>query len=201
MEVTKAHDGSLLLTYDGRLWAKWLFGAAALLAAVALYDLTIGARGDGRVIGLVLSAATLAVAAGVMFETARFRVDPARRVIEWERRWAWQRRRGTLKFEEVRHVAVEVPIGDDGIPSRRIVLHTTGGAMIPVTAGYRPDHGNRIAGAAESLRTVLGHAARPPALDAARALVASGRRLDAIKLLVDDEKLSLSEAKARVDQL
>lgn len=201
MESTRAPDGSLLLTYDGRLWTKWLLGVAALFAVTAAYDLTIGSRGDDRLIGLVAAAATLAGAALVLFETTRFRVDSMRRVIEWERRWAWQRRRGTLRFDEVRYVAVEVPLGDEGVPSRRIVLHTTGGAMIPVTVGYRTDADNRISGAAESLRVALGHSSRPPAAEAARALVASGRKIDAIKLLVDEERLSLSEAKARVDQL
>jgi hypothetical protein len=33
MNVTKAADGSLLLTYDGRLWSWWLFGGALLMVS------------------------------------------------------------------------------------------------------------------------------------------------------------------------
>ena len=135
MNVTKAADGSLLLTYDGRVWSKWLFGGALLMAAIAAYDLTIGTRGDDRLIGLIGGIVTCAGAGAVMFETARFRVDPFHRIIEWDRRWAFQHRSGTLRFDDVRHVAIEVPIGDEGIPSRRLVLHMTDGSMVPVTAG------------------------------------------------------------------
>jgi hypothetical protein len=201
VDVTRTDDGSLLLTYDGRLWTKWLLAAALVFAATAVYDLTIGRRGDDRLIGLAGATVTLAGAALVMFETTRFRVNPFRRVIEWERRWAWQHHAGTLAFDDIRFVAIEVPIGDVGVPSRRIVLHTTAGALIPVTAGYRPDADDQIARAAESLRVMLGHAARPATAETVRALVASGRKVDAIKLLVEEEKLSLSEAKARIDAL
>jgi hypothetical protein len=201
MNVTKADDGALLLTYDSRIWSRWLLGAAMVLAATAVYDLTRGDRGDDRLVGLAGAAMTLLGVAVVMFETTRFRFDPFRRRIEWERRWAWSRRSGTLAFGDVRHVAVEVPIGDNGVPSRRIVLHLIGGEMIPVTVGYRPDADQQIARGAESVRVMLGHAARPSPDDTIRALVASGRTIDAIKMLVEEERLSLSDAKARVDQL
>lgn len=201
VDVKKAEDGSLLLTYDGRLWSKWLLGGAMLMAATAIYDMTIGTRGDGRLIGLIGGIATCAGAAAVMWETARWRVDPFHRRIEWDRRWAFQHRSGTLPFADVRHVAIEVPIGDDGVPSRRVVLHMLDGSMIPVTVGYRPDADNRIAGAAEALRALLGHDAKPPVDEVVRALLASGRKVDAVKVLVEQEQLSLSDAKARIDAL
>lgn len=201
MEMTKSADGSLLLTHDGRLWSKWLLGGALLMVATAVYDLTIGSRGDDRLIGLIGGIATCAGAAAVMFETARWRVDPFHRRIEWERRWAFQHRSGTLAFADVRHVAIEVPIGDDGVPSRRVVLHMHDGSMIPVTVGYRPDGDSHIVNAAEELRALLGHQAKPPADETVRALLASGRKIDAVKVLVEQEQLSLSEAKARIDAL
>jgi hypothetical protein len=163
--------------------------------------MTIGTRGDDRLIALIGGMATCAGVAAVMFETARFRVDPFQRIIAWDRRWAFQHRSGTLRFADVRHVAIEVPIGDEGIPSRRIVLHMIDGSMVPVTAGYRTDADNRIVDAAESVRSLLGHQPKPKADEVVRALLASGRKVDAIKVLVEEEMLSLSEAKARLDTL
>ena len=195
MNVTKAADGSLLLTYDGRLWSRWPFGGALLMAVIAVYDMTIGTRGDDRLIALIGGMATCPGVAAVMFESARFRIDPFQRIIEWDRRWAFQHRSGTLRFADVRHVAIEVPIGDEGIPSRRIVLHMIDGSMVPVTAGYRTDADNRIVDAAESVRSLLGHEPKPKADEVVRALLASGRKVDAIKVLVEEEMLSLSEAK------
>jgi hypothetical protein len=201
MEMTKSGDGSLLLTYDGRVWFRWLLAGALLMAATAIYDMTVGTRGDDRLIGLIGGIATCAGAAAVMFETARWRVDPFHQRIEWDRRWAFQHRSGTLRFADVRHVAIEVPIGDDGVPSRRVVLHMHDGSMIPVTVGYRPDGDNHIANAAEALRALLGHQVKPPVDEVVCALLASGRKIDAVKVLVEREQLSLSEAKARVDAL
>jgi hypothetical protein len=62
MDTRQLPDGSLLLTYDSRLWSKWLFAGAVLMAATAVYDLTIGARGDDRRIGLIGGIATCALA-------------------------------------------------------------------------------------------------------------------------------------------
>lgn len=177
-----------------------MLGGAALVAATAVYDLTIG-RGDDRLIGLIGAMATLLGVAAVMHETARCRVDPFHRIIEWDRRWAFQHRSGTLRFGDVRHVAIETPIGDEGVPSRRIVFHLHDGAMIPVTAGYRTDGDNQIANAAEAVRALMGHDSKPPIDDVVRALVASGRKVDAVKVLLQEEKLSLSEAKSRIDAL
>ena len=201
MDATKNPDGSLLLTYDGRLWSKWLFGLGLVFAATAVYDLTIGTRGDDRLIALIGGIATCAGAAAVMWETARWRVDPSSRRIDWDRRWAWQHRSGTLQFTDVRYVAIEVPIGDEGIPSRRIVLHMHDGSMMPLTAGYRVDGDNHIVQAAESVRSLLGHTPKPTPDEVVRALLASGRNVDAVKILVEEEKLSLSDAKARLDAL
>jgi hypothetical protein len=121
-------------------------------------------------------------------------------VIEWEQRWGFRRRAGILKFADVQHVSVDVPIGDDGVPSRRIVFHLSNGNLLPVTVGYRPDTDNTIANAAEAIRTVLGQA--PSNItDSLRALIAKGQTISAIKLLREHEGISLAEAKRRVEEM
>jgi hypothetical protein len=201
METQELPDGGLLLTYDSRLWSKWLFGGALIMIATAIYDMTIGTRGDDRLIGLIGGIATCALAGLVVYETTRFHVDRFNRLIVWQRRWGFQWRSGTTAFADIRHVAIEVPIGDHGIPSRRIVLHLHDGSMIPVTVGYRPDLGDEIARTAETLRRMIGHDPRSMTDQALRALLSSGRKIDAIKILVEDERLSLTSAKARIDGL
>lgn len=200
MDAKESADGSLLLTYDSTRWSKWLFAGALVMAATAIYDVTIGTRGDDRLIGLIGGIATCAIGGLVMLETTRFHVDRFQQLIQWQRRWAFQRRSGTIRFAEIRHVAIERPIGDTGVPSRRIVLHLHDGSMIPVTVGYRADVGDQISSAADTLRRILGHN-QPSTDDSVRELLASGRKVDAIKILVEDEKLSLSDAKARADRV
>jgi len=200
MDLREDPDGSLLLTYDSSLWAKWLIGATLVLLATAGYDLFIGARGDDRLIGLLAGAATLAITAVVMLEQVRFRVDPIQRVIEFQQRWGFRRRAGVMPFADVRRVSTEVPIGDDGIPSRRVILHLADGTSLPVTVGYKPDVNNAISRAADRLREILGHGT-PSAEESARLLIDQGRTVDAIKLLIDQEGLSLDDAKQRADEL
>ena len=200
MNAERQPDGALLLTYDSSAWSKWAIAITILLLGTAAYDYFIGARGDERLIALLASAASTALMALVFLEQSRFRIDPATRVIEWDKRWGFRRRSGLLKFADVQHVSVDVPIGDTGVPSRRIVFHLSNGTLMPLTAGYRPDNGDEIMKTAETIRAVLGQSA-PSAAESVRALLAHGKTVDAIKLLVDGEGLSLTEAKRRVDLL
>ncbi|HWI17808.1 MAG TPA: hypothetical protein VNT81_08675 [Vicinamibacterales bacterium] len=193
-------DGRLLLTYDSRRWSWMALAATALLLGTAAYDYWFGARGDDRLLGLVGSAATTFLIAFVMSEWSRFHVDPVRRRIEWEQGWAFRARGGTIPFDAVRHVSLETPIGDSGVPSRRVILHLTDGTTLPVTVGYRPDGDLAITHAAELLKRALGHSKSAP-LETARLLIGSGKTFEAIRVLVDQEGLSVGEAKRRVDRL
>ena len=200
MDLREEVDGALLLTYDSSRWTMWLIGATVLMLVTAVYDYFIGARGDERLIGLLGGATTTGLIALVMLEQCRFRLDPISRLIEWEQRWGFRRRAGVVPFSEITHVSVDVPIGDTGIPSRRVVLHLANGTLLPITVGYKPDVDGAIERAAETIRVVLGHRA-PTTADSVRVLVQQGRRIDAVKLLVEKENLTLAEAKQRIDRL
>ena len=96
---------------------------------------------------------------------------------------------------------VQVPIGDDGTPSRRICLVLTDGSVVPITVGYRPDADGEIVRTAEAIRKVLGLTVSPSAADSAKIFVDAGHIVDAIRLLRQEEGLTLNEAKRRVDDL
>ena len=200
MDTREDADGSLLLTYDSSSWTKWLIGVTLVLLATAVYEYFFGTRGDERIIGLLAGAATTAIVALVMLEQSTFRADPKSRLIEWQQRWGFRQRAGITPFADIKHVSAERPIGDTGIPSRRVCLHLADGSLLPVTVGYRPDGDEKITRAAESLRRVLGQAP-PTAEQSARAMIEQGRTVEAIRILVEREGLSLTEAKDRVDQM
>ena len=201
MDAREEADGTLLLTYDGTRWTKWLIAATLLLLGTAAYDYFIGSRGDERVLGLLGGAATTALMALGMLEQSSFRVDPRSRLIEWQQRWAFRQRAGITPFGDVRHVSAERPIGDTGIPSRRVVLHLADGTLLPVTVGYRPDHDGKIVKAAELLRRMFGQNPAPSPAENAHYLVKQGRAVEAVKILVEGEGLSLTDAKTRVDRM
>jgi len=157
MKMEDAADGALIVTYDGSGLTRVMLVAAALFASVAGYDAYIGMPETQRAIGLLASAATCASIGLVFLETGRFDFARATRTIIWRRRWALRQRSGSMPFADVQSVQVEQPIGDDGTPSRRVVLKTTVGAGIPLTIGYQPDPDGAVLDLANRIRIVLGH--------------------------------------------
>jgi hypothetical protein len=199
MRVEQRADGSLLLTYDSVAWSRAVFVLAAGFIGWWLFEAAAGRATSERGIGLAAGAVVLGLVGTVLFEDARTVVDPASRTLAWTRRWAFRRRSGTVAFADVAGVIAERPIGDHGIPSRRLVVRTRAGEMIPLTAGYGVDHGDALLAAASRISTLIGLAATPP--HAVEPLLAAGRTIDAIRQLRETEGLSLEEAKRRVDAM
>lgn len=98
-------------------------------------------------------------------------------------------------------MVAEVPIGDTGVPNRRVALHLADGSVLPITVGYQPDSDGEIARTAERIRRALGQPSDLSPLDSARLMVERGQIVEAIKILRAGEGLSLTEAKRRVDAL
>ena len=119
----------------------------------------------------------------------------------WRRRWALRQRSGSIPFGSVQSVLVERPIGDDGTPSRRIVLKTIAGEDIPMTVGYRPDADGAVVHIASRIRVILGHDSRATHVDNVLTLMAAGKTIDAIRILREEEGLSLLDAKRRIEEL
>jgi hypothetical protein len=201
MQARDRDDGTLVVTYDGRSFPKFLFAIALIFAGTAIYDLFIGTRGTDRMIGLVGAIATCVLAGLVSLEQSHFAFNPSTRTIVWSRRWGLRRRSGSIPFDRVRDVAVQRPLGDDGVPSRRIALQVTDAPEVPITVGFRPDNGDEILKVAESIRMRLGQPPRGSPAESLQALVDAGQIVEAVKRLREDEGLSLTEAKGRVDSM
>jgi hypothetical protein len=201
VRIREEANGSLALTYDSTRLSTVLFVLTAVLLGAAGRERFVASGDSDRLIGLLGGAATLLLSGIALRERAHAVVNPVARAIVWQRQWAFRTRSGSLSFDDVAAVVPERPIGDDGVPSRRIVLRTTAGETIPLTAGYRPDGDGAILAASERIAAMVARGALSPALGAVEALAASGRVIDAVKLLRDREGLSLDDAKRRVDAL
>ena len=81
------------------------------------------------------------------------------------------------------------------------MLRTTDGQEIPITAGYRPDADGTVLQIANRIRALLGHDAGAAHMHNVRALIAAGKTIDAIRVLREEESLSLLEAKRRVEEI
>jgi hypothetical protein len=200
MTIDERGDGAIV-TYDSTGLTKLALAAAAVFIAVAGYDVVVGARGTERLVGLFGAATTCFLVAIVLLERVRFHFSPDSRTLTWRRRWAWQERSGSVSFGSIQSVLVERPIGDHGTPSRRIVLKTTSGEEIPITVGYRPDGDGKVLQIASRIRALLGHDTGPTHLHNVKALIAAGKTIDAIRVLREEEGLSLVDAKRRIEEM
>jgi len=201
MTIDERADGTAVVSYDSLRLTRFMLTATVLLLAVAGYDSFVGARGTERLVGLLGAAATCLLVGIVFLERSWFQFAPATRLVTWGRGWALRQRAGTIPFNSIQSVLVERPIGDDGTPSRRIVLKTVAGEDIPVTVGYRPDADGAVLHIASRIRELLGHDSDATHLPNVRALIAAGKTIDAIRVLREEEGLSLVEAKRRVEEL
>ena len=187
MAIEERPDGIVVSDNSAGL-TKLMLAVTALFLGVAVYDVFIGARGTKRLVGLLGAAGTCALIAVAFLEVAWFHFARDARIVTWRRRWALRERSGAMPFASIDLVLVERPLGDDGTPSRRITLKTKNGESIPITVGYRPDADGAVLQIATHLQNV-------------KALIAAGRTIDAIRVVREEEGLSLVDAKRRVEEL
>ena len=201
MTIDERHDGTILVTYDSARLTWLMLAAGGVCLVTAGYDVFIGARGADRLAGLLGAAGTCLLVAIIFLERVWFEFAPATRVVTWRRRWALRHQSGSIPFGSVQSVLVERPVGDDGTPSRRIALKTIAGEDIPMTVGYRPDADGAVVHIASRIRVILGHDSRATHVDNVLALMAAGKTIDAIRILREEEGLSLLDAKRRIEEL
>ena len=199
MTIDERGDGTLLVTYDSASLTWLMVAAAAVCLTVAGYDVFVGTRGTERLLGLLGAAGTCLLVAVVFLERSSFQFSPATRIVTWRRRWGVRDRSGRTPFNAIQSVLVERPIGDDGTPSRRIVLKTMDGD-VPITVGYRPDGDGAVLHIASRIRAILGHDTGATHLHNLQALIAAGKTIEAIRVLREEEGLSLVDAKRRVEE-
>jgi hypothetical protein len=201
MRAREDADGSLIVEHSGFGWARLLFGIALLCLFGAAFEASANAREGERILGLLGGGAVSGVAGLAMLETGRFRFARKRRVVEWRRRWAWWTKEGSIPFEQVLDVLVGQPIGDSGVPSRRISLRLKDGRELPLRAAYVADADGSALELAARIRVALGLAVEPPLPASVRALARAGRRVEAVRLLREESGLALDEAVRKVDEL
>jgi hypothetical protein len=168
--------------------------------AAAGFQVASFAAHGGEWSQLVLAA--LAVALGLPFLRATdVTFDKIRRTCMLRRFDIIRAMRKQLAFRDIRDIRVDVcpGIDSDGI-SCRLSLVTASG-IVPMTVCYEPDLSRHNAMRDMLLDTLFGDSPRPAPVDPILDLVAEGHIVDAIKVLRQRDGLSLTAARARIDEI
>jgi len=191
-----------LVVKDSSVWMTILCAGISIVLAVAM-----GIANPLRLLvpGLFLVFGTISA------RKATFNFDGMRRTVQWSGFKPFKTESGTIPFDEVDDVIVEVSSSGNGATAYRLVLKTKQD-RVPMAYAYSgsPDGytalRRRILAFVKPGLPTTGAAAHadgiPADLDSSvRSLVHQGRKIDAIALLRTCERVSLSEAKKRIDRL
>jgi hypothetical protein len=137
--MSEIRESENLLVVESRVvpLAKIFFVAFLVLAVLACVQLL---RSGSRILAAAAGAGLCLLGFLATFERTSFAFDRRERVVRWSRRRALRRREGAIPFDRIEAVAVQSPVGDDEIPTRRVTLMTRDGEL-PLTLAYAPDRG------------------------------------------------------------
>lgn len=178
---------------------------AVLAATSAMFAVGLASHldellsGEKEAIGIVLGILFSAFGAVLLFRRDRFVFDTAAGRVTW-RKWSLARSSsGEFDFSEVLDVTIESTSGADGGGTYRVALRTKD-ATVPLTESYAGSV-DRWRPTVARIRKILGHAGERPADVDMESLLDQGRKIDAIRQLRETEGPSLTQAKAKVENV
>ena len=152
-----------------------------------------------KVKGLLFTSVFFAVFFVIFYEKSVFIFDRTGQWLRWKRYRLFRHRSGQLSFGQIESVLLQTQIGNSqGKPSRRVVIQTHEGEL-PLTITYDASDENETIAA--RIRELLKQSPETLVSDSVEALVLQGRVIDAVRFLRAEENLSLTEAKARVEEI
>jgi hypothetical protein len=176
-----------------------------LLAATSVYLIWLSVDGSTGLTHADMPAWITALAAFGLFAIAawlyrreRMIFDTEKRTITWSKWSLREQVGGTISFDNVKHLIVEVT-GRDNVLSYRLAIETAD-ERIPLTNRFAgdPDHWEPLA---ERLRRLVGLSVGDTTNDNARSLIAAGKLADAVRILCDAKGMSVAGATGLVKQL
>lgn len=146
-----------------------------------------------------VSSALSAAVAIVFFSRERNIFDPEARQFSWSKWNLLRETRGTIAFADITSVTLQTTSSTETVPSCRITVHTKTGT-VPLSRFYSSSVEVQEP-TAELVRAVIGLKTKDLTEDSVRAMVAAGRKIDAIRFLRIRNGLGLKEAKEEVERL
>lgn len=179
-------------------FVAWVGGLGIVFLVYLAYLLMTGHSGEERIIRLIGASATCALFFFAGYEKSDFIFDLQLRMLTWSRQRGFFRRNGVVPLAAFSVGAPSCMGNDRYYPLHRTVLITSEGEL-PVTLAYEHDDMNEVL--AKRIRSFLYMPANKLVEKSAETLVASGRDIDAIRLLREKGDISLTDAHDKVARI
>ena len=198
--MKERRDGGRIIFEDAPVIVPAVFGAAASFVLGRFVLIQFGlVEPEHPSWTLLLTAAISLGCALVFFRRDSTIFDEAARSLTWSKWTPLGRTGGTIAYDDITGVTVETMSGSESVPSARVVVHTATDT-VPLTAHYSASL-DRWEPVAIRIRQLVGLSAADLTEDSLRAMVAKGRKIDAIRHLRLKTGMSLADAKHAVEQL
>ena len=198
--MKERRDGNKTVFEEAPVVIPVTFGAAALFVLIRLVLVHLGhIETDDPVWAMPLIAAISLAGALAFLRRDKTVFDDAARRLTWSKWTPFGRSGGTVAYDEVTSVTVETMSGSESVPSARVAIHTASD-KIPLTGHYSASL-DQWEPVATRIRQFVGLSAADLTEDSLRAMVAEGRKIDAIRHLREKSGMSLADAKHAVEQL
>jgi hypothetical protein len=203
MKITRSDREKLVIVDFPYVIGAILFLGALIMLGGLFKLLAQGGIQRNELIGHLLCFGLFFFGGVLLTKRSMFEFDLARRQLIWSRIGFFTRQGGTVPFGQITGATVQSIPGSGSGLSYRVALTTTQGD-IPLTDAY----GGGLEKACKAIRNAINLALGFPTLpenqtDEAdlRALIGSGRVIDAIKLVRERRGCGLAEAKDIVDRM
>ena len=198
--MKERRDGDKTIFNDAPGFLPAVFGAAGLFVLGQFVLVLFGMIETEHPVWAMPVVAALSLGCTLFF----FRRDSntfdgaARRLI-WSKWTPLGRTGGTVAYDDITNVTVETMSGMDSTSTARVVIHTAAD-KIPLTVHYSASL-ESWEPVATRIRQLVGLSTANLTDDSLRALVAEGRKIDAIRHLREKSGMSLADAKHAVERL
>jgi hypothetical protein len=204
VKIVENSDQRLVIEAGDALFAVVLaalaLGFGAWAAAILIQR--PGAIATERVIGLLGGSGVFLVAFLALYERARFEFDRRRRMLTWRRRRVTGTRSGSVSFDRIRAVLVQVTVsGRTGThPKWRLALALER-EVVPISVAYAPDGKAEVLGLSETVRRFIGLPVTDPFVAQVAAELRKGNRAEAVRLVHEERHVGREAAERFVDEL
>lgn len=194
-----------LVVRDSSLWMSGVCaGGALLLAGYGIAE---------REINFFWIAGFFLLCATILARTTTFTFDGMHRIVRWHGYKLFKQSSGTIPFDDIADITIEISTAGSGTPTYRLSLRTSTG-VVPMAYLYTASR-DAYASLRQELLSFLRPGLREPPPDlhapvdgipaalesSLRVLLARGRKVDAIALLRATEHIGLAEAAGRINAI